>query len=107
MPAQPNPSDRARNVRVTLQVEVHIDDAGPGEETAAAPLGTVIDRIGSGDAFAGAVIDSILRHAPLDEIAKRGLAAAVLKQRLHGDRWIGTRAELEAFDPFVTGDVQR
>jgi 2-dehydro-3-deoxygluconokinase len=78
-----------------------------GHETPAAPLGTVIDRIGSGDAFAGAVIDAILRRPCLEEIAQRGLAAAVLKHRLHGDRWIGTRAELETFDPFATGDVQR
>src|SRR5205085_986889 len=45
-------------------LSARIDSPDVGEETAAAPLGTVIDRIGSGDAFAGAVIDSILRHAP-------------------------------------------
>ena len=78
-----------------------------GHETAAAPLGTVIDRIGSGDAFAGAAIDAILRRAPLEEIAQRGLAAAVLKHGLHGDRWIGSRAELESFDPFAARDIQR
>jgi 2-dehydro-3-deoxygluconokinase len=88
-------------------LSARIDSRDLSEETAAAPLGTVIDRIGSGDAFAGAVIDGILRGAPLQEIANQGLAAAVLKHRLHGDRWIGTRAELEAFDPFVAGDVQR
>jgi 2-dehydro-3-deoxygluconokinase len=91
--------------RATLSTR--IDSRDLGEETAAAPLGTVIDRIGSGDAFAGAVIDGILRGAPLTAIAKGGLAAAVLKHRLKGDRWIGTRAELEALDPFITSDVQR
>ena len=88
-------------------LSARIDSRHLGEETAAAPLGTVLERIGSGDAFAGAVIDAILRRAPLEEIAKRGLAAAVLKHHIHGDRWIGTRAELETFDPFGTGDVQR
>ena len=84
-----------------------VDSRELGHETAAAPLGTVIDRIGSGDAFAGAAIDAILRRASLEEIAQRGLAAAVLKHGLHGDRWIGSRAELESFDPFAARDVQR
>jgi 2-dehydro-3-deoxygluconokinase len=91
--------------RSTLSARV--DSREQSYETPAAPLGTVIDRIGSGDAFAGAVIDAILRRAPLDEIAQRGLAAAVLKHGIQGDRWIGTRAELESFDPFAATDVQR
>jgi 2-dehydro-3-deoxygluconokinase len=91
--------------RATLSARV--DSRELGHETEPAPLGTVIDRIGSGDAFAGAVIDAILRRAPLEEIAQRGLAAAVLKHGIEGDRWIGTRAELESFDPFAAPDVQR
>jgi 2-dehydro-3-deoxygluconokinase len=91
--------------RSTLSARV--DSRELGYETAAAALGTIIDRIGSGDAFAGAVIDAILRRAPLEEIAQRGLAAAVLKHGISGDRWIGTRAELESFDPFAAADVQR
>jgi 2-dehydro-3-deoxygluconokinase len=88
-------------------LSARVDSRESGHETAPGPLGTVIERIGSGDAFAGAVIDAILRRAPLEEIAQRGLAAAVLKHGLHGDRWTGTRAELEAFDPFAARDIQR
>src|SRR3954447_9783623 len=91
--------------RSTLSARVNSRELG--HETAAAPLDTVIDRIGSGDAFAGAVIDAILRRAPLEEMAQRGLAAAVLKHAIQGDRWIGTRAELESFDPFAAADLQR
>ena len=76
-------------------------------ETAPAPLGQVIDRIGSGDAFAGAVIDGLLRGQSAAECAKQGLAAAIMKHAIAGDRWIGTRAELEAFDPFGESDVRR
>ena len=76
-------------------------------ETAPAPLGQVIDRIGSGDAFAGAIIDGLLRGQGAAESAQQGLAAAIMKHAIAGDRWIGTRAELEAFDPFGRGDVRR
>jgi len=76
-------------------------------ETKPAQLGNVIDRIGSGDAFAGAVIDAILRGASPKECANVGLAAAVMKHGIAGDRWLGTRDELESFDPFAPGDIQR
>jgi len=76
-------------------------------ETEAASLGQIVDRIGSGDAFAGGVIDAILRGASAEECAKSGLAAAVMKHGIAGDRWIGTREELEAFDPFAPGDIRR
>ncbi|GAA4749106.1 sugar kinase [Sphingomonas daechungensis] len=76
-------------------------------ETDAASLANVIDRIGSGDAFAGAVIDAILRGAAAEECVKVGLAAAVMKHGIAGDRWIGTREDLEAFDPFAPEDVRR
>ena len=76
-------------------------------ETAPAALGQVIDRIGSGDAFAGAIIDGLLRGKGADECAKQGLAAAIMKHGIAGDRWIGSRAELEAFDPFGKSNVRR
>ena len=76
-------------------------------ETPAAPLGQVVDRIGSGDAFAGAVIDGLLRGQSAAECAKEGLAAAIMKHAIAGDRWIGTRTELEAFDPLGGSDVRR
>jgi 2-dehydro-3-deoxygluconokinase len=76
-------------------------------ETAPSPLSRVIDRIGSGDAFAGAVIDGLLRGQSAAECAKQGLVAAIMKHAIAGDRWMGTRAELEALDPFGAGDVRR
>lgn len=75
--------------------------------TEAAPLGQVVDRIGSGDAFAGAVIDALLSGAAVQECAHVGLAAAVSKHAIAGDRWIGTRDDLEGMNPFASGDVRR
>lgn len=88
-------------------LSARIDDRNVGHETADAPLRSMIDRIGSGDAFAGAVIDCLLGKGSLEECAKRGLAAAVSKHTIAGDRWVGTREELYAYDPLVREDIQR
>jgi|tagenome__1003787_1003787.scaffolds.fasta_scaffold20989921_4 2-dehydro-3-deoxygluconokinase len=88
-------------------LSARMDTRDAGHDTAAVPLEAVVDRIGSGDAFAGAVIDGLLRAAPREECLRNGLAAAVMKHSLSGDRWIGTREQLETFDPFTAGDVRR
>ena len=88
-------------------LSARIDSRETWHETEAAPLRLVIDRIGSGDAFAGAVIDGIRSGLSLERCASQGLAAAVIKHSIAGDRWIGTRADLETFDPFGPGDVLR
>jgi 2-dehydro-3-deoxygluconokinase len=89
------------------RLSVRIDQREESHQTEEAPLGPVVDRIGSGDAFAGAVIDGLVRGASLEDCARQGLAAAVMKHGISGDRWIGTRQELDAFDPFAAGDIRR
>lgn len=89
------------------QLSVRIDRRDEGHETAAASLLTIIDRIGSGDAFAGAVIDCLLSDSSPETCSRRALAAAILKHGIAGDRWIGTREELDSFDPFAPGDIRR
>ena len=88
-------------------LSAHVVTRSEWHETEPASLGQVIDRIGSGDAFAGAIIDGLLRGKGAAECAKHGLAAADMKHAIAGDRWIGTRAELETFDPFGESDVRR
>ena len=88
-------------------LSARIDSRESWHETEAAPLRHVIDRIGSGDAFAGAVIDGLKSGVSLERCARQGLAAAVIKHSIAGDRLIGTRADLETFDPFGPGDVLR
>ena len=89
------------------KLSARVSTRDDGFETDAAPLSQVVDRIGSGDAFAGAVIDAVLRGVSPKEIANSGLAAAVTKHGIAGDRWIGTREELEGFNPFAPGDIRR
>lgn len=88
-------------------LSARIDTRDGGHETGKAIVTPVIDRIGSGDAFAGGVIDGLLRDLPPEDCARNGLSAAVMKHGISGDRWIGTREDLETFDPFSAGDVRR
>ena len=89
------------------QLTARLDRRDASHETAPAPLRLIVDRIGSGDAFAAAVIDSVLSGATLDTSARQGLAAAIQKHAIAGDRWIGSRDELDAFDPFAPADIRR
>ena len=100
-------STRRSNDGDGRRLSARVDQRAFSHETEPAQLGLAIDRIGSGDAFAGAVIDGLLRKLAPEECAKQGLAAAVMKHAMTGDRWIGTRAELQEFDPFDAGDVRR
>jgi 2-dehydro-3-deoxygluconokinase len=89
------------------RLSARVDSRESGVEAAPATLNAIIDRIGSGDAFAGAVIDSLLRGETIARCARLGLAAAALKHAVSGDRWIGSRDELEQFDPARGSDVRR
>ena len=88
-------------------LSVRIDSRDGTYETEPSPIGPVIGRIGTGDAMAGAMIDAILRETSIEDAAKVGLAAAILKHGISGDQWIGTAAELEAFHAPRGGDVLR
>lgn len=57
-------ADQQLAVRLQTREAIH--------ETDPAPLGQIVDRIGSGDAFAGAVIDAALNGLSLDECARFG-----------------------------------
>lgn len=88
-------------------LSARVDRRDGAHETKAAPLLMIIDRIGSGDAFAGAVIDGILSGLSPETCSRRALAAAIFKHSIAGDQWIGTREELDSFDPFAPGDIRR
>ncbi len=55
----------------------------------------IVDRIGSGDAFAAGALDGILDQDPFLGL-KRGLALAAIALSQFGDRVLTTRAELDA-----------
>lgn len=66
----------------------------------------IVDRIGSGDAFAAGVLDGAL-DGDLAAGLRRGVALAAIALSQHGDRALTTRAELEAVVGQEGGDVAR
>ncbi|WP_068087384.1 sugar kinase [Novosphingobium rosa] len=66
----------------------------------------IVDRVGSGDAFAAGVLTGWLEGGDARKMAELGLAMNALKHSLHGDLFRLPRAEVDAFTG-VGGDVRR
>ncbi|MEZ5710555.1 MAG: sugar kinase [Blastomonas sp.] len=66
----------------------------------------VVERIGTGDAYAAGVLLRWLEASSAKDMAKTGLALAAMKHGICGDSICITRAELDAFDP-AGADVSR
>ncbi|MBX0328858.1 sugar kinase [Oscillochloris sp. ZM17-4] len=66
----------------------------------------IIDRIGSGDAFAAGALDGCLDGDPADGL-RRGVALAAIALTQHGDRVLTSRAELAAVMAQRPPDVAR
>jgi 2-dehydro-3-deoxygluconokinase len=87
----------------------HIDDAdrhriaarihkGDGSfQTEEVVVAGIVDRIGTGDAFAAGVLHGVLSGADLERTARYGLALACLKHSLPGDASLFTQADIDAF----------
>lgn len=70
----------------------------------AVPVERTVERLGSGDAFAGGVLAGYLSGASLESSLKLGVAAAALKRTIPGDMLVATRAEVEAL-AFPNGEA--
>jgi len=66
----------------------------------------IIDRVGSGDAFAAGVLTGWLEGGDARKMAQLGLAMNALKHSLHGDWLRLPRAEVDSFTG-NSGDVRR
>lgn len=66
----------------------------------------IVDRIGTGDAFAAGLLLRYLEGASARDMAKSALALAVMKHGVPGDMILVTRRELEEFD-LGGSDVRR
>jgi 2-dehydro-3-deoxygluconokinase len=66
----------------------------------------IIDRVGSGDAFAAGVLDGILDNDPAAGI-ERGVALAAIALTQFGDRVLSSRSELEAVMRQGSTDIAR
>ena len=67
--------------RITARIDTR-DDRGASDPMLVTP---VIDRVGTGDAFAAGILDGLWSGKGLADAAKHGLALAALKHGLHGD----------------------
>lgn len=70
------------------------DDAAQTEEVM---VSGIVDRIGTGDAFAAGVLDRWLAAGTCEDAARTGLALAVLKHTVPGDVAQLDRSDIEAF----------
>lgn len=69
-------------------------------------IAPIVDRIGTGDAYAAGVLLQWLEGGSAQDMAKAGLALAAMKHGIPGDMISVTRDELMQFDP-AGADVRR
>jgi len=92
--------------RIAARVDMRADHW----QTDEARVEGIVDRIGTGDAFAAGLLLRWLEGASPREMARSALALAVIKHSLPGDMILATRRELEEFDLAGLGgggDVRR
>jgi 2-dehydro-3-deoxygluconokinase len=79
------------------QISARVDQRGDHAQTEAINVTGIVDRIGTGDAFAAGVLDALLAGKDCEAMARSGLALAVLKHSLPGDMPIFDRETLDQF----------
>ena len=88
------------------RIAARVDSRAGSHQTGEIDVTGIVDRIGTGDAFAAGVLDGWLAGADLAAMAGRGLALAALKHTIAGDMCPVSRAMLEGFSAGA-GDVRR
>lgn len=66
-------------------IAARVDTRMSGYDTNTIGVSEVVDRIGSGDAFAAGILHVDARGVALNEVAESGLALCILKHSLNGD----------------------
>jgi 2-dehydro-3-deoxygluconokinase len=87
-------------------VAARLDSRDCAIQTEEALIAGIVDRIGSGDAFAAGVLAALDRGLPLAEVAEWGLALMALKHSLPGDASLFGEADIAVFRAGAR-DVQR
>lgn len=100
----------ASTIRVTLspdhcRMRARIDTPDISHETDEIDIPGIVDRIGTGDAFAAGVLAGL--DEGIETAARMGLHLAVLKHATPGDQSRTSRRDLDAFDPYAGLDVRR
>lgn len=79
------------------RIAARIDTSDAAVQTEEIMVGGIVDRIGTGDAFAAGVLHGLLNGATNDLSASYGLALACLKHSLPGDASLFGQADIDAF----------
>lgn len=88
------------------RISARVDSRDVAHQTAEIDVTGIVERIGTGDAFAAGVLHRWLEGADVMAMAEAGLAMTALKYSLPGDMCLATREMLENFDA-GGGDVRR
>ncbi|MFN3474259.1 MAG: sugar kinase [Blastomonas sp.] len=88
------------------RIAARVDTRQGKHQTAEIDVTGIVDRIGTGDAFAAGVLHQYLQGGSEQAMAETGLALAALKHSLPGDLCLIGAAELAAFSA-TGGDVRR
>lgn len=88
------------------RISARVDMREASHQTDEIDVTGIVDRIGTGDAFAAGVLDGWLRGCDAHVLAETGLAMTALKHTIRGDMAPVSRAMLEAFS-VEAGDVRR
>jgi len=88
------------------RIAARVDARDAAHQTVEIDVTGIVDRIGTGDAFAAGVLHRWLDGGDVRAMAEGGLALTALKHSIPGDMCLIGRAELEAFS-VSGGDVRR
>ena len=79
------------------RISARIDKRDGHAETGETAVTGIVDRIGTGDAFAAGVLHELLNGGDCNAMARCGLALCVLKHSIPGDMSDFTQADVAAF----------
>lgn len=101
--AFPNLSLIASTARHVIDVDHHriaarVDLPDDLAHTREIDVTRIVDRIGTGDAFAAGVLHKYLEGENIESMARAGLGLAVLEHSLPGDMPLFSREDLDAFE---------
>lgn len=88
------------------RIAARVDARAGAHQTEEIDVTGIVERIGTGDAFAAGVLHRWLEGGDVRAMAESGLALAALKHTLPGDMCLIGRSELDAFSA-RGGDVRR
>ena len=88
------------------RIAARVDSRDAAHQTEEIDVEGIVDRIGTGDAFAAGVLHRWLEGGDPRAMAEGGLALAALKHTIQGDKCLVGRAALDGFSA-GGGDVRR